>query len=605
MAELLVGPLLRWVSETEATVWVETDLPCEVEVHGHTARTFTVEGHHYALVVIRGLEPGRRYEYGVRLDGQLRWPIAGSGFPPSVIRTVDPEHRIRVVFGSCRVSVPHTRPFSFDRMLHRYGRGLDALAAFARRLMDTPREVWPHVLLLMGDQVYADDVPEGTKRFMAERRDVTKPPHESVADFEEYAALYRESWTEPLIRWLLSTVSTSMIFDDHDVIDDWNISAAWVRDMRRTDWWDERIVGALMSYWIYQHIGNLSPGELEGDPLFGAVRTDADAGSRLRRFAFMADRESAGSRWAYRRDLGGTRLVVLDSRAARVLRDGRREMLDEAEWEWVEESLASGSDHLVVASSLPILMKPGMHFAEAWSERVGDGAWGPLGVRLAERLRRSLDMEHWAAFGTSFDRLMRLLARVASGEVARPPHSIVLVSGDVHHGYLARVVYPRGSGARTPVYQAVCSPFRNPLKRHERLLQRFAGSRLGEAFGRLLALSARAPGPRFRWRRLEGLVFDNQISTLELEGEEALLRVECSVPPEPDGPDAGLATRWERRLAPAPRAPELMAKDTDGAPAKEADPPQPGATTAADVELARATGPAPLPVGDRRPLVSR
>ncbi len=39
------------------------------------------------------------------------------------------------------------------------------------------------------------------------------------------------------MRWLLSTVPSCMIFDDHDVIDDWNTSAAWLADMRATDWW--------------------------------------------------------------------------------------------------------------------------------------------------------------------------------------------------------------------------------------------------------------------------------------------------------------------------------------------------------------------------------
>ena len=53
----------------------------------------------------------------------------------------------------------------------------------------------------------------------------TVPPGETIADFEEYTRLYRESWSEPHIRWLLSTVPTAMIFDDHDIIDDWNTSA--------------------------------------------------------------------------------------------------------------------------------------------------------------------------------------------------------------------------------------------------------------------------------------------------------------------------------------------------------------------------------------------
>ena len=32
MPKLILGPLLRWVGETQATVWVETDAPAEVEV---------------------------------------------------------------------------------------------------------------------------------------------------------------------------------------------------------------------------------------------------------------------------------------------------------------------------------------------------------------------------------------------------------------------------------------------------------------------------------------------------------------------------------------------------------------------------------------------
>lgn len=570
MAALLVGPLLRWVSQMEATVWVETDAPCDVEILGHAQRTFHVEGHHYALVIVRGLEPARRYEYDVRLDGQPRWPVPESGFPPSVIRTLDTGPTARIVFGSCRVSVPHVSPFSLDRLIDSHGRGLDALAAFARRLIDEPRQAWPHVLLLLGDQVYADDVPQATLEFIRSRRDADQPPGESVADFEEYANLYCASWTEPLMRWLLSTVSSSMIFDDHDVIDDWNISEAWLADMRATDWWEGRIVGAFMSYWIYQHLGNLSPAELDGDALYAAVRAADDAGPLLRRFSFFADRESAGSRWAYRRDVGGTRLIVLDSRAARVLRDGRREMLDEAEWRWLEANLEGPMDHLVIASSLPMLMAQGMHHAETWSERVGDGAWGRLPARAMEKLRRALDMEHWAAFGTSLERLMKLLAEVGSGGRGPAPSSIVMVSGDVHHGYLARVAYRRKTGVKSAVYQSVTSPFRNPLGRGERMFQRIAASRGMAAVTRLLAASSGVPEPIVRWRRLEGLAFDNQVSTLEMRGRGAVLRLEKAV--AHDGPEgAALEPLWERRLAPAPGDAKAMATDTNGAPADHVD----------------------------------
>ena len=70
MASLVLGPALRHVAPTTATVWVETDAPAEVGVLGSTARTFQVAGHHYALVVVRGLEPGSRTEYTLDLDGE-------------------------------------------------------------------------------------------------------------------------------------------------------------------------------------------------------------------------------------------------------------------------------------------------------------------------------------------------------------------------------------------------------------------------------------------------------------------------------------------------------------------------------------------------------
>ena len=156
----------------------------------------------------------------------------------------------------------------------------------------------------------------GDARLHPEQARHRQPPGEQIADFEEYTRLYRESWSDPDIRWLLSTVPTVMIFDDHDVHDDWNISWDWVQEMREQAWWEARITGAFMAYWIYQHLGNLSPPELEEEEMFELVKQDEDAGPRLRQAAHAWDRESAASRWAYYRDFGDTRLLVLDSRAA-------------------------------------------------------------------------------------------------------------------------------------------------------------------------------------------------------------------------------------------------------------------------------------------------
>jgi hypothetical protein len=125
-----------------------------------------------------------------------------------------------------------------------------------------------------------------------------------------------------------------MIFDDHDVHDDWNISAAWTEEVRSRAWWEERFIGALVSYWIYQHLGNLSPAELEQDSLYQQVRAADDGEPLLREFALEADREAGGSLWSFSRRIVNSRLLVLDSREGRVLRHRQRAMLDAEEWRW-------------------------------------------------------------------------------------------------------------------------------------------------------------------------------------------------------------------------------------------------------------------------------
>src|SRR5215212_519235 len=277
---LILGPLLRHVGSSDATVWVETDSACEVEVmvgeSSHRSPTFTVEGHHYALVRVTDLAPGSSHEYSVRLDGEMVWPEPGYDFPAPTIRTVSPDDELTLSFGSCRVSVPHEPPYTNKR--GKFARGVgggyerDPLYALALRMRHQPQEDWPDALLLLGDQIYADEFAEGTLAFIRSRRDPEEPPGEEVADFEEYTRLYWDSWRDPAIRWLFSSVPSAMIFDDHEVADDWNISESWVEETRAHPWWNAQIIGGHTSYWIYQHLGNLSPQELAANDLFERVR---------------------------------------------------------------------------------------------------------------------------------------------------------------------------------------------------------------------------------------------------------------------------------------------------------------------------------------------
>ena len=357
--DLVLGPLLRYVGADEATVWVETSEPCEVEVLGHRSRTFSVEGHHYALVVISGLEPGGIYEYEVLLDGVRHWPEADSRFPPSVIRTIDPGGDLGLIFGSCRVAQPDYPPYTLTKDEDERGLEVDALQALALRMRGEPPERWPHVLMLVGDQVYADQPSPATKEFIRSRRDFRDPPGEEAVDFEEYAYLYQDSWSDPEIRWLFSTVSSSMIFDDHEIQDNWNGSIGWFEEHRQKPWWDEKMAGALSAYWVYQHLGNLSPAELEQDDLWPQVEGTPDAGPVLRDMALRVAGDPEAYRFSFYRDLGGTRLIVMDSRAGRKLEPGRRRMVHDADWDWISDHTAGDFDHLLFATSIPFLVSPG------------------------------------------------------------------------------------------------------------------------------------------------------------------------------------------------------------------------------------------------------
>ena len=336
---LLLGPFLRHVDETSATVWLEADSPCTAEVAGCTARTFTVGGHHYALVVVTGLAPGTTTPYEVRLDDQVVWPLAGSRYPASRIRTHSGsgESELRVVFGSCRRVAPLSK-----RQKRRLGG--DALDGYAQRMAGQPESEWPDALLLLGDQVYADETSPETQEWLKQRRDTSKPPGLGVTDYEEYTLLYHETWPDPDIRWLMSTVPSAMIFDDHDVHDDWNTSWSWRQRMARQPWWGERIRSGLASYWVYQHLGNLAPDELAEDKLYQEVlrvgATD-DALPLLQEFADKADAEVDGgkpTRWSYRRDFGSVRLLMIDTRCGRVL-EGQRLMVSDHEFDWIADAV--------------------------------------------------------------------------------------------------------------------------------------------------------------------------------------------------------------------------------------------------------------------------
>ncbi|MGE0878198.1 MAG: alkaline phosphatase D family protein [Acidimicrobiia bacterium] len=531
MGHLRLGPMLRYVSADSATVWVETDEPGVVEILERRQRTFTVHGHHYALVVIEGLTPGSTTEYEVRVNGTLCWPPLGSTFPASCIRTVAPDEPLEILFGSCRAALPHTPPFTSDPDTDRHGKGVDALHAVALRLMTQDRSTWPHLLLFIGDQIYADDSSPQAADRIGHRLGPDQPPAQIVANFEEYTWLYHESWTSEPERWLMSTIPSAMIFDDHDMIDDWNISISWVRDIRSKRWWSEHVIGGLVSYWIYQHLGNLSPARIREEGLLDRLLECDDGTPVLWDWALESEEFTplpGGYQFSFERHLGTVHLVVIDSRNGRELEPHRRLMVGDAEWEWLRDRALETTEHLLLVSSLPVFLPGGVHCIQQWNEPIADGQFGRAPARIAERIRRGLDLEGWPAFNRSFRAFERLLIDVATptSDHASPPATITVLGGDIHFAYIAEIALPPSCVSR--VRQVVSSPIRHTLRAREARVMRLASGRAGWRIGAWLMRIVGRRASALSWHMTHGPVFHNNIGVFATRDEDASVIIEAA-----------------------------------------------------------------------------
>jgi hypothetical protein len=539
VSELVLGPLLRHVGTTSATIWVETSGACRVEALGVETRTFTVSGHHYALVVVEGLDPGRRYEYSIALDGEQVWPPPDHRFPAPMVRTLDGGPR-RILFGSCRAAAPHEPPYTLELDHDDRGRGVDALRAHALRMLNADPSEWPDLLVLMGDQVYADDPSPTTKRRLDRLRRLGRrpkdQPDELVGGFEQYTWLYHEAWTPDVERWLLSVVPSTMVFDDHDMIDDWNISDRWVAEIRTQSWWHEHIVGGLMTYFIYQHLGNLSPERIEEEGILEQLLAVDDGSATLRQWAEESERFTpvpGGYHFNYHRDLGDVRLIVIDTRNGRVLDPANRQMVDDGHWQWISEHAADPFRHLLLVSSLPVLVPGGLHGIQQWNEAICAGRWGRPGRWIGERIRRAIDLEDWPAFDRSFRAMCDLLTDVAGRPDA--PETITMLSGDIHFAYVASVELPDDDSS-CRVRQVVSSPIRNALVTRERRVIEFAISRTGRAVGAWLSRRAGRRRVPIAWELEHGPLFDNNIGMITIDASDAQLVIERARPDDDGNP---------------------------------------------------------------------
>ena len=349
------------------------------------------------------------------------------------------------------------------------------------------------------------------------------------------------------MRWLLSCVPSFMIFDDHDVIDDWNTSQVWHEQIERQPWWRGRIQGALMSYWIYQHLGEAAFRHAEDDELLAEVR-----GGGRRRAGPAGLRRSRRRRHAEH----GRPPVELPPRPGalpphhprlpqrppprrRPLHAGRRGV-GLVRREGAGRGRPRADRHIGPVDPPSPAPRPRGLGRGGGRRGVGRRAAG-----VGERIREAVDLEHWAAFGSSFEDLAAVVRSIAAGERGPAPATVLALSGDVHFGYVAEA----DLGGTSRVRQVVSSPLRHVSPLAELKVQQLAMGRAGAGLARALVRATRRPRPSFGWRITDGPWFHNQVADLRAR--------------RPPGHAAGRAGGARRRrphpaAGHAPRAPALI-----------------------------------------------
>ncbi len=430
MSRLVLGPLLRYVSETEATVWVETERalrgrgarPQRADLLGRRATTTRWSGS-------RALSRAASTSTRSRSTGSAAWPprrlttCRRARSAPSA-----PARRSTSASAPAGLPLPHEPPYTQTK--DEDPRGLRARRPprprHARWRAGSASE-WPELLFLLGDQVYVD---EGSPRT---RERIRAPPRHREAARRGGDRL---RGVHLALRGELERPADPLAVLDRLDLDGLGRPrherrlehlALLARGDGRKEWWHERAVDGIASYWIYQHLGNLSPRELDENELYAKVRGNPDATGCCASWAKEIDTTAAGTRWSFCRDFDGVRAIFIDSRAARVLTRGpaldvRRRRV----WDWIVDHASGDFDHLLLATTVPVPALPRLPPPRGLERARSATAPGAGRSRArSEQLRRAVDFDHWASFQYSFRRLRELLEEVGSGRRGKPPASIV------------------------------------------------------------------------------------------------------------------------------------------------------------------------------------
>ncbi len=250
---------------------------------------------------------------------------------------------------------------------------------------------------------------------------------------EELKALEESRSGTVALSRLMANTSTLMMFDDHEVTDDWNLSQRWICDVANRPVVHRVIANALASFWIFQGYGN-DPDRKDCPAPATIARTidqylSGKQGSVEPYVALMVQR----MRWSFAFSQTPP-VFCLDTRTRRgaaevtTLRTGPDDqstamsdvsLVDAAQFESLKAWLAA-----LDRGSRPMIISPVPVFAFAILESLQR-----KGSSWAEWIARMLDNEGWRSNPGNFYRFVDALTAF-KGE------TVVVLSGDLHFGFV-------------------------------------------------------------------------------------------------------------------------------------------------------------------------
>ena len=264
----------------------------------------------------------------------------------------------------------------------------------------------------------------------------------------EHAALQGFRDELPQSARLLAHVQTLMIFDDHDITDDWNLSAKWETTAYEHPF-SRRIIGnALVAYLLCQGWGNRPDVFREALDAMADLSAAPDARGRLAPQAqdALIRRLLAFRQWDYMLRTQPA-IIVLDTRTRR-WRNRRTPGHPSGLMDW--ESLTE-LQHELLDETAAVIVSPAPMF----------------GVKLIEVVQRiatfagqalTVDAENWMAHRGAASSMLNIFRH------SRTPGNYVVLSGDVHYSFVYDVEV-RESDRPQHVWQITSSGIKNEFPR--------------------------------------------------------------------------------------------------------------------------------------------